>query len=77
MADVGRAKVQATFDALRLAEVLVFTVLLDKEGFNTDRLIQVWNYVEDLTDSVNKGIVSFNDLETVLKEEYGIFRKKG
>lgn len=76
MADVGRAKVKATFDALRLAEVLVFTVLLDKEGFNTDRLIQVWNYVEDLTDSVNKGIVSFNDLETVLKEEYGIFRKE-
>lgn len=76
MADIGRAKVQATFDALRLAEVLVFTVLLDKEGYDADRLIQVWNYVEDLTDSVSKGIVSFNDLETVLKEEYGIFRKK-
>jgi hypothetical protein len=63
-------------DSLRLAEVLIFTVLLDKQGFDSDRLLDVWHQVGDLSDSVNKGIVSVKDLETVLKEEYGIFRKE-
>jgi hypothetical protein len=72
MADVSRAMV----DSLRLAEVLIFTVLLDKQGFDADRLLEVWHQVGDLSDSVNNGIVSIRDLETVLKEEYGIFRKE-
>ena len=75
LADVERAKAKAMVDALRLAEVLIFTVLLDKHGFDSDRLLQVWHQVGDLSDSVNNGIVSVKDLETVLKEEYGIFRK--
>jgi hypothetical protein len=77
MSDVERAKAKAMVDALRLAEVLIFTVLLDKQGFDDERLLQVWHQVGDLSDSVNKGIVSVKDLETVLKEEYGIFRKEG
>lgn len=76
MADVERAKGKAMVDSLRLAEVLIFTVLLDKQGFDSDRLLDVWHQVGDLSDSVNKGIVSIQDLETVLKEEYGIFRKE-
>lgn len=76
MADVERAKAKAMVDSLRLAEVLIFTVLLDKQGFDADRLLDVWHQVGDLSDSVNKGIVSIRDLETVLKEEYGIFRKE-
>lgn len=76
MADVERAKAKAMVDSLRLAEVLIFTVLLDKQGFDSDRLLDVWHQVGDLSDSVNKGIVSIKDLETVLKEEYGIFRKE-
>ena len=76
IADIERAKNRATDNALRLAEVLVFTVLLDKQGFDSDRLYDTWLQVEDLSDSVCKGIVSLADLEMVLREEYQIFKKE-
>jgi hypothetical protein len=72
MADVKRAKDQAVTEGLRLATVLFFTVLLDKEQATAEILQRVWREVEDLADSVAKGYVSVSDLAHVLREEYGV-----
>lgn len=72
MADVKRAKEQATSDGCRLALALFFTVLLDKEGMSAEDLQRIWKEVEYLSESVAEGRVNANDLVHVLKEEYGI-----
>lgn len=72
MADVNRAKDKATGDGCRIALALVFTVLLDKEGFDVDDMQRVWDEVQYLSDSVSKKIVKVTDLVHTLREEYGI-----
>lgn len=71
-ADVERAKTQAVQDAIRLAWAIIFTVLLDKEGYGQEGLQRVWHFAEKLSEEVAEGRVSVADLRQVLLEEYGI-----
>lgn len=70
-ADIERAKKNAENNALTLVEAIVFTVLIDKYGFE-DRILDVWKDAQKLSEEIIEGRVSVSDLINVLKEEYGI-----
>lgn len=71
-ADVAKAKTQAQEQAVRLAWSIFFTVLRDKEGYDLDGMRRVWDYINDLSDSIAKGYCTVADLRTILKEEAGV-----
>lgn len=70
--DIKRAKSKAQDEALYLSMAIFLTVLVDKEGYDKERLKKVWAEVNDLSDSIAKGYVKFNDLRQVLDDEYDI-----
>ena len=67
-ADINRARQ----DNISIAWAIIFTVLVDKEGFTPDDIARVWQETEDLADSLVKGYVNINDLQRTLEEEYNI-----
>jgi len=67
-ADVQKA-IRETVTAM---STLFLTVLRDKDGYEKDRLCRVWENVNRLSDSIEKGYVSLTDLRAVLEEEAGI-----
>lgn len=71
-ADVNRAKKDAQSEAISLAMTIMFTVLLDKEGFTQEDLQRLWREVNDLSDSIAQGYVSAADLRNVLRREYDV-----
>lgn len=52
--------------------ILGLTALHDEFGYGTKRLERFTDKVHDLLDSYNKGYISPDDLNQVLKEETGI-----
>lgn len=46
----------------------VFTALRDKEGFGYKRLRRVWDEVNYISDSIDKGYIDVDDLVNELKE---------
>ena len=70
--DIKRAKSKSQDEALYLSMAIFLTVLVDKEGYNNERLKKVWAEVNNLSDSISKGYVKFNDLRQVLDDEYDI-----
>lgn len=71
-ADVERAKKQATNDAIKLSWSILFYALADKKGMTVEELQEIWQRVNDISDSVAKGYASVSDFRNVLREEYGI-----
>jgi len=71
MADVERAKKQGTREAIEFAWAVMFTVLRDKEGKETEDLRRIWEEVNDVCESYSKGYVTIADLKKVLKDEIG------
>ena len=71
-ADVERAKKLAADEGVKLAMVIFLSVLLDKEGYDKERLQQVWKYIEDRSQAITDGYVSVNDLYKVLRDEYEV-----
>lgn len=71
-ADVQRAKADAMDDAVTVAWAILFTVLRDKESFGNDALRRVWDEVNYLSESINRGFVNVNDLRRALEDEAGI-----
>lgn len=72
-ADVNRAKQDAQSEAISLAMTIMFTVLLDKEGYDQDGLRRVWDGVNSLSESIVQGYVSAADLRNVLRREYEVY----
>ena len=72
-ADVERAKKAAQGEAISLAMTIMFTALLDKEGFAREDLQRLWREVNDLSDSIAQGYVSAADLRNVLRREYNVY----
>lgn len=72
-ADVERAKKAAQGEAISLAMTIMFTALLDKEGFTQEDLQRLWREVNDLSDSIAQGYVSAADLRNVLRREYDVY----
>ena len=69
MADVERAKKQGTREAIEFAWAVMFTVLRDKEGKETEDLRRIWEEVNDVCESYSKGYVTIADLKKVLKDD--------
>lgn len=72
IADINRAAKATRDTATRLTATIFLTTLLDKEGADTEIIQRVWNEMNDLADSVDKGYVSVSDLANTLRKEYGI-----
>lgn len=72
MADLSKAKKAAQDLAIELTWSIFFTVLRDKEGYDSlDDLKRVWKECEDLSDSIAKGYCTVSNLRQILKEEAG------
>lgn len=71
-AELKKAKKEAVKEAIRYHNVLTFTVLGDKFGFDHKKMHEFWGYINDLSDSLNEGYINFNDLRHVLEEEYQV-----
>lgn len=70
-ADVEKAKRQAQTHAINMVWAVKNTALRDKEGFGYTRLRRVWDEVNYISDSIDKGYVKLDDLVNELAE-YGI-----
>lgn len=77
MADVEKAKREATNFGIDTAMAIMFTVLCDKEHADAEIMKRVWGEVNDLSDSIAKGYVNVSDLKDTLKREYGITFTEG
>lgn len=70
-ADVDRAYQDGIKDGSHVASVIMMTALLDK--FNAgDYIADVWSAFEKLSIEVIERRVTISDLQTVLREEYGV-----
>lgn len=70
-ADVDKAWKDGMLKGIDNAIIIFLTVLVDK--FNgADHIADVWQEINKLSEEIKEGRVSFADLKTVLKEEYGI-----
>ena len=70
-ADVEKAKRQAQTHAINMVWAVFFTALRDKEGYGYTRLRRVWDEVNYISDSIDKGYIKLDDLVNELAE-YGI-----
>ena len=71
-ADVEKAKKEAMNQSVICAWAIMFSVMRDKFGWNTEQLQALWDHVESLSDSIAKGYIKTEDLIRVLEEEDGI-----
>lgn len=70
-ADVDRAYQDGISDGSHVASVIMMSALLDK--FNMGNCItEVWSAFEKLSVEVIEKRVTIADLQTVLREEYGV-----
>lgn len=70
-ADVERARAQGRQQGVIDSAVIMFTVLRDKEGFETEDLQRLWREIGDLSDSIVQGYATISDMKDVLKQEIG------
>lgn len=70
--DVKKLKNDATNIGVRYAMVIFLYVMREKEGFGDKRLKRVYDEMNDVVDSINKGYINLNDLEQVLSLEYDL-----
>ena len=68
---IKKAKTEATNEAVSLALVLMFTVLLDKYGAE-DHIEDIYNNWNKLAEEVKEGRVKLHELRDVLRKEYKI-----
>ena len=70
-ADVDRAYNDGVTDGSHIASVIMMSALLDK--FNlADKAHEIWAAFEKLSVEIIERRVTVSDLQTVLREEYGI-----
>lgn len=68
LADVEKAKRQAQTHTINMVWAVFFTALRDKERFGYKRLRRVWDEVNYISDSIDKGYINIDDLVNELKE---------
>ena len=71
-ADVKKAFETGVKRGSDVATVIFLTVLLDKFGFDQQRIIKCYHHVMKLSEEIAEKRVSIADLTRVLLEEYGI-----
>lgn len=70
--DVKAAYRKGITHGIEGAFALFFTVMLDKEGYEQDDLIRVWQHIESMSTDVANGDLDIETLYSVLDEEAGI-----
>lgn len=71
-ADIKRAKDDAAEKAIKMSDILILTVLLDRFGFGVEELNEAWIALHKLADEISEKRVSLYDLRKVLRDEYYI-----
>ena len=70
--DIKRIKREATQDGVNFSNIIFLSVMRDKEGYGVKRLTRLYDRIQYLVDSFNKGYVDIYDLKKALEEEAGI-----
>ena len=71
-ADVRKAKEEGIKDGSSFTSVIFLTVLLDKFGFDQQKIIKCYLAVMKLSEEISEHRVSISDLKHVLLNEYQI-----
>lgn len=72
MADVNKAKAEASQKALQEAIGVVFLALLDRGVIRPEQKAEAWAAVIYMSDSLERGYIKRSDLLVTLREEYGM-----
>lgn len=71
-ADVKRAKATASEDAIRTALYILLYVLVDKHNATKEELRIVQDELNYTADSIKRGYLKWQDIKTMLEEEYDV-----
>jgi hypothetical protein len=72
-ADVNKAKKQATEDAMRQILYLILYILIEKHEAPKEDIHQLAAEVNYYADSIDKGYITWKDVERVVRDEYKVF----
>lgn len=72
MADIKKAKADATDQAMTAVLYMVLYGLIDKLGYTQEQIMEVKDAFDYVIDSVDQGYIKWQDIERVLDEEYQI-----
>lgn len=70
--EAEKIKWNAVHASTRFMLIAMASVLTDKYGYGRQKVQQIIRSIEDRADSINKGYIKLDDLEEVLRDEYGI-----
>ena len=73
LADVKKAAKIGLNEAVSDTQVIFFTVLRDKEGYEKEDLHRFWDKVKKLSEEIVEGYVTISDLRHTLREEAEIY----
>lgn len=73
MAQVNKAKKEATTNALRRMLYLFLFVLIDKHNAPEEDIKQLVEEVNYYADSISKGYINWKDIEHTVKDEYDLY----
>lgn len=71
-ADVDKARRMAKQEAADAAMAIMITALIDKLGWTTEQVLELWGHVREVSESIREGRITVPDLKDVLKQEEGI-----
>lgn len=71
-ADVDRARRMAKEEAADAAIAIMMMALMDKMGWTTEQVLELWGHVQEVSESIREGRITVPDLKDVLKQEAGI-----
>lgn len=71
-ADVDKDRRIAKEEAADAAIAVMVTALMDKMGWTTDQVMELWGHVQEVSESIREGRITVPDLKDVLKQEAGI-----
>lgn len=71
-ADLNKAKNKATTDAMRRIIYLMLYILIDKHNAPEEDILQLAEEFNYYADSVDRGYITWDDVEQVVVDEYGV-----
>lgn len=71
-ADVDKARRIAKEEAADAAIAIMVTALMDKMGWTTEQVLELWGHVQEISESIREGRITIADLKDVLRQEEGI-----
>ena len=72
LADVNKAKRDATTEAIKRTIYLTLYVLIDKHDAPMEDIQQLAKEINYMADSISQGYVSWKDIERVVRDEHNV-----